>query len=246
MSKYLTPMGKRVNYSYININMNKMNYLKSIRIKNNWTQAETANYIGVSRPTYISFEKGQGSPTIDQVNKLANKIGCEPEDILAESITDEEKYIDVLLEMLKNGADDKDKKITKTKLAKLIYLADFVWYYQNLEPMTGAKYRRLQQGPVPNLYFLTIDNLFEQGLINIEINRDAQMISLSDVGKKTSYEKLNSEEKDLIKKIATKWKNKRTNEIVAFTHEQLPYKICNPGEVIPYELITQQDPENVY
>lgn len=221
-------------------------YITKIRKMNGWSQEEMAGFLGVSRPTYIAIEKGTGDITVQQLEKLANKIGCEPEDILTENLTNEEKYKEVLIEILKNGADDRDGKITKTKLAKLIYLADFAWYYQNLESMTGAKYRRLQQGPVPNLYFSTIDNLFEQGLINIEINRDAQMICLSEVGKKVNQENLNQDEKSLIKKIATKWKNKRTNEIVAFTHDQLPYKICNPGEVIPYELITQQDPDDVY
>jgi transcriptional regulator with XRE-family HTH domain len=221
-------------------------YIAKIRKMNDWSQTEIAGVIGISRPTYIAIEKGTGDMTIEQLNKLANKLGCEPEDILTENLTDEEKYKQVLMEILKNGADDRDGKITKTKLAKLAYLADFTWYYQNLESMTGAKYRKLPQGPVPNLYFSAIDNLFDQGLINIEINRDAQMISLSEVGKKMNQEKLNQIEKKLIKKITTKWKNKRTNEIVAFTHDQLPYKICNPGEVIPYELITQQDPEDVY
>jgi DNA-binding XRE family transcriptional regulator len=205
-----------------------------------------ANFIGVSRPTYIALEKGDGSLTIDQLNKLADKIGCQPEDIFLKNLTNEEKYKEVLMEMLKYGSDNKDEKITKTKLAKLIYLADFTWYYQNLEPMTGAKYRKLPQGPVPNLYFSTIDQLFDEGLVNIEINKDAQMISLSEAGKNFKKEKINSSEEKLIKEIASKWKNKRTNEIVAFTHDQLPYKICNPGEVIPYELITQQDPEDVY
>jgi len=221
-------------------------YITKIRKMNGWSQEEMAGVLGVSRPTYIQIEKGTGDITVQQLDKLADKLGCEVEDILTENLTNEDKYKEVLMEILKSGADDRDGKITKTKLAKLIYLADFAWYYQNLEPMTGARYRRLQQGPVPNLYFSTIDSLFEQGLVNIEINRDAQMICLSEVGKNTKQKKLNQKEKDLIKKIAIKWKNKRTNEIVAFTHNQLPYKICNPGEVIPYELITQQDPEDVY
>jgi len=57
---------------------------------------------------------------------------------------------------------------------------------------------------------------------------------------------LTNEEIELIKKISAKWKDKRTQEIVDFTHEQLPFKLCAPDEVIPYELITQENPENVY
>ena len=51
---------------------------------------------------------------------------------------------------------------------------------------------------------------------------------------------------EIIKKIGVKWKNKNTRDIVDFTHEQLPYKICAPDEAMPYELIIQQDPDYVY
>lgn len=210
-----------------------------------WSQEEMAGVLGVSRPTYMAIEKGIGDITVQQLSKLANKLGCEMEDVLTESLTDEEKYKEVLMGMIKNGADS-DGRITKTKLAKLIYLADFAWYYQNLDSMTGVRYRRLEQGPVPNYYFVAIDELIETGYLNLEMKRDCQLLSLTEAGKMRKTEKVNDKEENLIKKIAQKWRGKRSQEIVKFTHEQLPYKICNPGEVIPYELITQQDPEDVY
>lgn len=58
--------------------------------------------------------------------------------------------------------------------------------------------------------------------------------------------KLNKQELDLIKKIAEKWKDKKTRDIVNFTHNQLPFKLCAPDEIIPYELIVQEDPKYVY
>lgn len=219
--------------------------LATIRKNKKWSQSEMAKVLEVSRPTYVALEKGKGSLTIDKIDKLAQKLGCESSDILSENLEKEDKYKELLLEMLKDGTDD-DGKITKTKLAKLIYLADFAWYFENLESMTGAKYRKMKQGPVPNLYFRAIDDLFNEGLINIEINKDAQLISLSSSAKKINNNKISKEEKDLIKKIAKKWKNKRSSEIVAFTHNQLPFQICDEGEIIPYELITQQEADYVY
>lgn len=219
--------------------------LGTIRKNKKWSQSEMAKVLEVSRPTYIALEKGKGSLTIDKIDKLAQKLGCESSDILSENLEKEDKYKELLLEMLKDGTDD-DGKITKTKLAKLIYLADFAWYFEKLESMTGAKYRKMKQGPVPNLYFRAIDDLFNEGLINIEINKDAQLISLSTSAKKINNNKISKEEKDLIKKIAKKWKNKRSSEIVAFTHSQLPFQICDEGEIIPYELITQQEADYVY
>lgn len=225
--------------------MMNMTMLGTIRKNKKWSQSEMAKVLEVSRPTYIALEKGKGSLTIDKIDKLAQKLGCESSDILSENLEKEDKYKELLLEMLKDGTDD-DGKITKTKLAKLIYLADFAWYFEKLESMTGAKYRKMKQGPVPNLYFRAIDDLFNEGLINIEINKDAQLISLSTSAKKINNNKISKEEKDLIKKIAKKWKNKRSSEIVAFTHSQLPFQICDEGEIIPYELITQQEADYVY
>lgn len=49
-----------------------------------------------------------------------------------------------------------------------------------------------------------------------------------------------------MKKIANKWRDKKTKDIVNFTHNQLPYFLCRDNEVIPYELITQEDPDKVY
>ncbi|HAP37305.1 hypothetical protein A2574_02405 [Candidatus Shapirobacteria bacterium RIFOXYD1_FULL_38_32] len=226
--------------------MINQDFLSRIRRKNNWTQEDMAKIIGVSRPTFIALEKGIGSPTLDQIKKLADKLGCESQDILSEDIVDEEKYREVLLETIRYGAAT-DGKITKTKLAKLIYLNDFAWYYQHLESMTGAKYRRLKLGPVPNIYFSKVEELINEGVLNLEIKKDgSQMISLSRAGQMLKPNLLKTEEKKLIKNISQKWQGKRTEEIVKFTHEQLPYKICRDGEVIPYELITQQDPEYVY
>lgn len=220
-------------------------FLVDTRKNYGWTQEEMASVIGISRPTYVALEKGEGSLTIAQLTKLANKLGCQPEDILAEQIIDENKYQGILLEAVLSGAG-RDGKIPKTKLAKLIYLADFGWYYQHLESITGAQYRKLPQGPVPNYYFSAIDDLFDKGLINIEIKDNAQLISLTDAGKQVNFKNLTKVELDFVRKVAKKWQEKRTNEIVAFTHQQLPYKVCTEGEIIPYELITQQDPENVY
>jgi hypothetical protein len=55
---------------------------------------------------------------------------------------DIEQYKAILTQCIKFGSD-KDGKITKTKLAKLAYLIDFGWFYENLELLTGLSYRKL-------------------------------------------------------------------------------------------------------
>jgi hypothetical protein len=129
-----------------------------------------------------------------------------------------------------------------------LYLADFAWFYKHLESMSGLSYRKIKYGPVPDNYFRAIDELFEEGSINIDCDSQdgAFLIHETRSGSKTELSELNEKEKKLIKDISEKWKGKRTQEIVKFTHDQLPYSICEENEIIPYGLITQEDPEHVY
>ena len=97
------------------------------------------------------------------------------------------------------------------------------------------------------MYFRALDELEDEGRINRDNkNSDVILISENEGSKRSPLNKLNKQELDLIKKIAEKWKDKKTRDIVNFTHNQLPFKLCAPDEIIPYELIVQEDPKYVY
>jgi uncharacterized phage-associated protein len=153
-----------------------------------------------------------------------------------------EKYKQIILNALKYGADG-DGKITKAKLAKLVYLSDFTWYYLNSTSMSGMTYRRLPRGPVADVYFRALDELEEDGIIIREQKGRAILFSL--VEKEVSTNRLSGDELELIEKIGKAWGGKSTDDIVSFTHGQLPWQICRDGEVIPYGLIIQEEPERV-
>ena len=112
--------------------------------------------------------------------------------------------------------------------------------------MSGMQYIHRTYGPVPDPYFRALAELEEDGKITIDRKGDAILVSIN---KGASREKLNllaKAEIVLMNKISSKWKDKKTQDIVDFTHQQIPYKLCAPDEIIPYELITQEDPEYVY
>ena len=73
-----------------------------------------------------------------------------------------------------------------------------------------------------------------------------KILTMDFIKNNKSFNDISKEEVKLIEKISKKWKDKKTSEIVDFTHNQLPFKICSPDEIIPYELITQEDPAYVY
>jgi hypothetical protein len=136
------------------------------------------------------------------------------------------------------------KGIPKTKLAKLLYLADFSSFYDNLLPMSGVRYVRREYGPVADIFFETTEDLYDKGKIDIEALDYALMIRPTTTEQEDSL--LTDEDKCRLSKICDFWKDKRTSEVVNFTHEQKPWKACRDGEYIPYSLIIQEEPNRVY
>lgn len=231
------------------MNNKYMQKIKQLRIEKGLSQEQVANAIGVSRPTYTSVESGKQKLDLEEAQKLAVLFGIDVNALLVGTIPRLEKYKHMILTYLRMGLT-KDNKITKTKLAKLLYLADFAWYYNHLESISGMPYRKITYGPVPDMFFRAITELEEEGKISIERkpHEDGDMFLISEL-ESNSNEKistLNRDEINLMREIGEKWKDKRTREIVTFTHNQLPYTLCRDGEIIPYELITQEDPEKVF
>lgn len=220
-------------------------FIKSLRIGRGFSQSFMAEKLNISRPSYIGIEHGSRKITLEEAEKLKGLFGISIEGFANATLPRYEKYKQMILAYLKSSASV-DGKIPKTKLAKLLYLADFSWYYQNLNSMSGMQYVHRTYGPVPDPYFRALAELEEEGKISVDHKGDAFLVSLSGSSAKQKLDLIDDKEMELIKKIGAKWKNKNTRDIVDFTHEQLPYKICAPDETIPYELIIQQDPDYVY
>lgn len=220
-------------------------FIKSLRTQRGISQVAVAKKLSLSRQSYISLEKGSRELTLPEAEKLCDLYGISIEELSNAAAPQYEKYKQMILAYLKSPVSA-DGRVPKTKLAKLLYLADFAWYYEHLESMSGMQYLRRAYGPVPDPYFRALAELEEDGKIVVERKGDAMLVSIGTGAEREKLDLLRKGEIELVKKIAEKWKGKRTQEIVNFTHEQLPYKLCAPDEVIPYELITQEDSQYVY
>ena len=223
--------------------------IEKLRKEKTFTQQEIADKIGITRQTFSKMEKWEIEPSLWQAVKLAELFEVDIEQFLstdtqtrAKQAIDWDKYKQIITNFIKYWADS-DGKITKTKLAKLCYLLDFSWYYFNLEPITWLEYKKFDQWPVPDAYFSTLEELFEEESIAIEIKWKSHLIQNI---WNPNNNKLSDDEMNLLQNIAKKWKWKQTKEIVDFTHNQLPWMMSYDKEVIPYLLISQEELENVY
>lgn len=227
--------------------------LKEIRQMYGLSQSDIAEAIGVkSRSTVVAIESGDRDLTSEELGRLADHLGVEIADLIAYEIPDYDKYREMLVETLRRYTELTGHGIPKTLYAKLIYFADFAWFYDQLKPMSGMKYRRDAFGPVPDQFFRIVDSMIESGDMNLEMKdipgrkNQMQSLSLSEAVEREPNQYLTAKEIDLIDKVVQKWQKANVDEIVEFTHNQMPWQVTRPNEFIPYELITQEEPNNVY
>jgi transcriptional regulator with XRE-family HTH domain len=216
--------------------------IKKARLERGLTQSNVALQLAMSRPSYVSIEQGKRELTVGEFEKLATVLGLSRDEIESGESPDYLKYKQMILLFLRQSGT-----ITKTKLAKLLYFADFAWFYSHLHSMSGMQYRKIKYGPVADSYFRIIDEMFDAGEINIENKEDgAMLISETRSGAKIDVGSISADEQKLIMQIEKKWKGKRTTEIVDFTHKQFPYLYARDNEIVSYGLFTQENPDEIY
>lgn len=221
--------------------------IKGLREVKGFTQDEMAKKLGMSRPTYISVEKGTRELTVSEFDVLAGVLGVSMDELELGMVANFEKYKQMILLYLRNSGEE---GVRRTKLAKLVYLADFAWFYYHLVSMSGMLYRRQKYGPVPDAYFRALLELEEEGKIVVTTENDDDKVSYtyheSTSNKAQQLSAVSEDEEELMNAIFSNWKNKKGTELVNFTHNQLPWAICHENEIIPYSLITQEDPDNIF
>lgn len=225
-------------------------FIRTQREERGLSQVQVAERIGVSRSTYLAIERGTKELSLSEAEALARLFGITITELLQNRVPQENKYKEMILAYLRAAKGSKCT-LKKTKLAKLLYFADFAWFYHHLESMSGMSYRRIEFGPVPNEYFTALETLAQEGSITVSRKESADGYGMFEIEETRASENnplpaLTQKELRLIAAIWDKWKDATTEEIVAFTHNQLPYKLSFDKEVIPYELITQEAPDHVY
>jgi len=216
--------------------------IKTLRTKKGLSQAELAQKIGISRLSYIAIEQGKRELTLGEFDKLSGVLGISLAELESGEVPDYEKYKQMILAFLRLN-----KQITKTKLAKLLYFADFGWFYTHFQSMSGMQYRKITYGPVADTYFRLIDEMSENGEISIEqTDEGAMLISQTRSGGRVELSSISAEENKLINKIDEKWKGKKTADIVKFTHKQFPFMFADDNDIVSYDIFAQENPDEIY
>ena len=148
------------------------------------------------------------------------------------------KYIAALLYFISYC---NNKYLGVTKLNKLFYYLDFIYYRDNKKSITGDKYISQKYGPVPSNLTTILDSAKKDGLL--QIDEESFSINGEEIKKikyltkeKPDMNVFNDKEKELLENIKNEFTSYNTDQIVLQTHLEAPWAFTNEGEKIDYEL----------
>ena len=115
----------------------------------------------------------------------------------------------------------------KTKMNKLLFYADFLLYKKTCVSMSGASYRAINMGPVPNNFnsiFEYIANNDDVDICETEfVNGNGEQFKPN---KKRKFDTkfFNSTELDVLSQVAERFRDTSTKEIIKISHEEKGWK----------------------
>ena len=124
-----------------------------------------------------------------------------------------------------------------TKLNKLLYYLDFVYFRDHKKSVTGDIYIHQGYGPVPSRIDEVLTKLKSDGAINTEAvdYKDGEMISFEiKDSRKLDESVFSADQKKLLKQICDEFGNWPTEKIVAQTHLEAPWFYSKPYEIVDY------------
>ncbi len=238
-------------------------FVMSLRKKHEMTQEYLATKLGMSRPTYIQFERGERELTISEAKKLAKIFNMTLENFLNEnevkisvsikkakpkketieiriSVPQQkvDKFKQIFLYILKKVGGKPN--IGMTALYKLLYFIDFDYYEKYEEQLMGLKYIKNHFGPTPVLFSKVIDDMLKSDQIEklkSKYYQHEQTKFLINPDVEPDLSILNGQEKEHID-----WELNRLSDLNASTlshisHKDVPWLSTEDGKEIDYESV---------
>jgi transcriptional regulator with XRE-family HTH domain len=229
------------------------------------SQEDLAKSVKMSRPSLAQIELGNRGVNVFELQQLSLILNFSLDDFMSgnfsvnqdvEGITEaiseksEErisvptlqvsKFKNVLLYILERCAGKPN--VGETVLYKLLYFSDFNYYELYEEHLTGAKYRKLPYGPVPQMLDTIIGQMLENGMIQRIKTEYYDKIQTRYIPlAKADLTKLKASEKEVIDRVIEQMSDWSASAISSYSHKDMPWLASKEGEEINYELAFYRD-----
>lgn len=224
------------------------------------SQEDLAKSVKISRPSLTQIELGNRSVDILELQKLSFILEFSLDDFMSQDFSasqdvdvkeekkakkEEErisvptlqvnKFKNVLLYILERCAGKPN--VGETVLYKLLYFSDFNYYELHEEHLTGAKYRKLPYGPVPQKLDTILGQMIEKGQlqrVKTEYHGFPQTRYLP--LEKADLTELRASEKEVVDRVIEQMSDWSAAAISNYSHKDLPWEVTDEGQDISYEL----------
>ncbi|MBT7490988.1 MAG: DUF4065 domain-containing protein [Bacteroidetes bacterium] len=230
-----------------------------LRKNRGYSQNDLAKLLNISRPSLTHIELGKRNLSAIELKKIADVFLISIDKLLSsdfslsEIIADEKetseepkirisipelrvnKFKNILLYILEKCAGKPN--VGETLLYKLFYFSDFNYYEIYEEHLTGAEYRKLPYGPVPQKLDIIINQMIankQLQRINVDYHGYPQKRYLPLT--KPNLKSFSASEKDVIDKVIAQFSDWSASAISEYSHKDIPWLASKEGEAIDYEL----------
>lgn len=238
--------------------------IMELRKRKGLSQEDLAKSVGISRPSLAQIELGNRSLDILELQKLSMVLGFSLDDFMsddfpANSQTPEtkaekkpeerisvpklnvNKFKNVLLYILERCAGKPN--VGETVLYKLLYFSDFNYYELYEEHLTGATYRKLPYGPVPQKIDIIINQMMENGLLKRIKTEYFDKVQTRYIPlEKPDLTVINGAEKEVIDKVIEQMSDWTAAMLSNYSHGDKPWKATDNNKEINYELVFYRRP----
>ena len=224
------------------------------------SQEDLAKSVEISRPSLAQIELGNRTVDVLELQKLSMVLGFSLDDFVSKDFsvrqdvqgkaetkakkTEERisvptlqvnKFKNVLLYILERCAGKPN--VGETVLYKLLYFSDFNYYELYEEHLTGAKYRKLPYGPVPQKLDTMIGQMMDKGQIKRIKTEYYDKIQTRYIPlAKADLTTLKASEKEVIDRVIQQMSDWSAAAISNYSHKDMPWLASKEGEEINYEL----------
>ncbi len=229
------------------------------------SQADLAKRLKISRPSLAQIELGNRGVDILELQRLSIVLGFSLDEFMSKDFAASDstelkpqgkkqsaeerisvpklqinKFKNVLLYILEKCAGKPN--VGETVLYKLLYFADFNYYELYEEHLTGAKYRKLPYGPVPQKLDTIINQMIDTGQIQ-RFKTDyyglqqTRYLPLT----KANLTELKASEKEVIDRVIEQMSDWSASAISNYSHKDMPWLASKEGDEINYELAFYRD-----
>jgi uncharacterized phage-associated protein len=132
----------------------------------------------------------------------------------------------------------------RVKLMKLLYYVDFDHFEKYGCSITGARYRKLPHGPVPDKVDKVIEKMEKNKLVravNVQ-NTNFARYRLIPVNGQFDASFFSGDEFAILETVACRWVDATAAEIEAATHAEAPWASTEETKAIDYELAHYRSP----